>query len=231
MDMHKILVIDDEKEIVSFIKEALEMEGYYIITAYDGNEALTKITSNPDLILLDIMMPNIDGYEFCRKIREEIQCPILFLSAKQGELDKIKALSIGGDDYITKPFSLKELRARVAAHLRREERYNKNNIRESKLSFGDLCLDITNHKIAIKNILINLTKKEFEIVELLAMNSGQIFSKERIYESLWGYDAEGDSSTIAEHVKNIRAKFKEIDNKTEYISTVWGVGYRWEKIR
>ncbi len=229
--MYKILVIDDEKEIVSFIKEALEMEGYYIITAYDGNEALTKITSNPDLILLDIMMPNTDGYEFCRKIREEIQCPILFLSAKQDELDKIKAFSIGGDDYITKPFSLKELRARVAAHLRREERHSKNSIKESKISFGELCLDIANHKIIIKDALINLTKKEFEIVELLAMNSGQIFSKERIYESLWGYDAEGDSSTIAEHVKNIRAKFKEINNKTEYISTVWGVGYRWEKLR
>lgn len=228
--MYKILVVDDEIEIVSFIKDALEMEGYYIITAYDGSDAMVQIASKPDLILLDIMMPNLDGYSFCRRVREEIQCPILFLSAKQDELDKVKAFSVGGDDYITKPFSLKELRARVAAHLRREERYNKNNIRESRINFGDLCLDTSKHKITIKDTLINLTKKEFEIVELLVMNSGQIFSKERIYESLWGYDAEGDSSTIAEHIKNIRAKFKEVDNKNEYISTVWGVGYRWEKI-
>ena len=229
--MYKILVIDDEREIVSLIKDALEIEGYDVITAYDGSEALSKIENNPDLILLDIMMPNIDGYNFCRKVREEIQCPILFLSAKQDELDKIKAFSVGGDDYITKPFSLKELRARVAAHLRREERHNKNNIAESKMNFGCLSLDCSKHKITIKDVFINLTKKEFEIVELLAMNSGQIFSKERIYELLWGYDAEGDSNTIAEHVKNIRAKFKDVDSDNEYISTVWGVGYKWEKVK
>ncbi|MCY6960716.1 response regulator transcription factor [Clostridium brassicae] len=224
----KILIVDDEGDIVSFLKDTLEDEGYEVFTAYDGNEAIEKSRLYPDLILLDVMMPNKNGYEVCRDIRDIVSCPIIFLTAKQEEQDIINGLSIGGDDYISKPFSLRQLKARIKAHLRRDRR-NFNNHEKSNLYFGKLSIDLKGRMVYVNGELIAITKKEFDIIEFLAANCGQVFSKEQIYEKIWGYDAEGDSSAIAEHIKNIRRKFANFDSDIEYISTIWGVGYKWQK--
>ncbi|WMJ80010.1 response regulator transcription factor [Clostridium sp. MB40-C1] len=224
----KILIVDDEEDIVSFLKDTLEDEGYEVFTAYDGNEAIEKSRLYPDLILLDVMMPNKNGYEVCRDIRDIVSCPIIFLTAKQEEQDIINGLSIGGDDYISKPFSLRQLKARIKAHLRRDRR-NFNNHEKSNLYFRKLSIDLKGRMVYVNGELIALTKKEFDIIEFLAVNCGQVFSKEQIYEKIWGYDADGDSSGIAEHIKNIRRKFANFDPDIEYISTIWGVGYKWQK--
>lgn len=223
----KILIVDDEEDIVSFIKDYFEDEGYEVIIAKNGKEAIEYSKKDIDIILLDIMMPDFDGFNVCRKIRDKVSCPIIFLSARQSESDKVKGFGAGGDDYIVKPFSLKELKARVEAHLRRERRVSLNN--KSKVSFGKLTLDFNSHQVFYGDEEIFLTAKEFEIVEFLSLHPKQVFSKEQIYEKVWGYDAQGDSSTVAEHIKKIRAKFISVDENLNYIYTVWGIGYRWER--
>lgn len=231
--MSKILIIDDEEDLVALLKDSLEDRGHTVLTAYDGISGAEKAKEQPGLIILDIMMPGLNGYEVCKKIRDLVLCPIIFLTAKQSETDKIKGLALGGDDYIVKPFSLKELLARIEAHLRREKRavFLNETGKRIFLSFGKLTVDLRSCEVRIDDTLITLTKKEFGLVELLALHPGQVFSKEQIYEKVWGYDAEGDSSTVTEHVKNIRAKFTEIDPHTKYISTVWGIGYRFMKFQ
>lgn len=224
----KILVVDDEKEIVSLIEDALEDENYIVYTAYNGDEAIEKLKLNPELILLDVMMPGKDGYEVCKEIRNCVSCPILFLTAKSEEESMIKGLAVGGDDYISKPFSVRQLKMRVLAHIRREKR-NSNVNHKNYLSFDGLTLDLNGREVKYKDKIISFTKREFDIMELLALSPGQTFSKEQIYEKVWGYDAEGDSSTVAEHVKKARAKLSGANPNKEYISTVWGVGYKWDK--
>ncbi|MEA4825537.1 MAG: response regulator transcription factor [Clostridium sp.] len=226
----KILVVDDEEDIVSFIKDFLEDQGYEVLTAFNGDEAIEKVKSEPDLILLDIMMPKKDGYEVCKSIRDIVTSPIIFLSAKQEEMDKVKGLILGADDYIIKPFGIRELKARIDAHLRRERR-SINTVNRSRLYFGELSIDINGREAYFKDKLISFTRREFDIVELLSMHPGQVFSKEHIYEKVWGYDAEGDSSAVAEHIKNIRAKLSSISGEKEYILTIWGVGYKWERFK
>lgn len=230
--MSKILIIDDEEDLVALLKDSLESRGHIVIAAYDGKSGIKKAKEQPDIIILDIMMPGIDGYEVCREIRDIVLCPIIFLSAKQSETDKLKGLALGGDDYLIKPFSLNELIARIDAHLRREKRaiFLNNSNKRVLINFGRLSVDLKSRQVKINDNIISLTKREFEILELLLMHPGQVFSKEQIYEKIWGYDAEGDSSTVTEHVKNIRAKIAEFDYDTEYISTVWGIGYRFNKI-
>ena len=232
ISMSKILIIDDEEDLVTLLKDSLESRGHIVLTSYDGESGIKKAQEQPDIIILDIMMPGIDGYEVCRRIRDVVLCPIIFLSAKQSETDKIKGLALGGDDYIIKPFSLNELIARIEAHLRREKRavFLNNSNKRVLISFGKLSVDLKSRQVKINDNIITLTKREFEILELLLMHPGQVFSKEQIYEKVWGYDAEGDSSTVTEHVKNIRAKIAEFDRDIEYISTVWGIGYRFNKI-
>lgn len=225
----KILIVDDELDILSLLKDALEDEGYEVITACDGNDALRKAKLFPSLIILDIMLPGIDGFDICRMIRDSVNCPILFLSSKQNEVDRIKGLSIGGDDYIVKPFSLKELKARIAAHLRRDKRLKEPEKRAS-LRFGEIYINLKEREICCGEEVISFTRREFDIIELLALHPGQVFTKEQIYEKIWGYDGEGMSSSVVEHIKNIRFKLGVCDKKTEYISTVWGVGYKWEKV-
>lgn len=225
--METILVIDDEKDLVMIIKYALEANGYNVLTAYNGFDGIEMSRKKPDLIILDIMMPDIDGFNVCNLIRDNVDCPILFLSAKDSEGDKIKGLAIGGDDYITKPFSLKELVSRVKAHLRREKRKTKQE-NNNYLNFKNIAIDLKGLNVRINNENINLTKKEFEIVELLALNPGQVFSKDQIYEKVWGYDGLGDASTVTEHIKKIRSKISFLDKENKYIETVWGLGYKWE---
>ncbi len=221
----KILVVDDEVDILNMLKDYFEMNSYEVITAAGGIEAVKKAEKQPDIILLDINMPDIDGIDVCRQIRNFISCPILFLTARIEDNDKIKGFGIGGDDYITKPFSIDELGARVSAHLRREKRQ-----RESpKIKFDDeLAIDYSERSVYYKGENLSFAKKEFDIIELLSQHAGQVFDKERIYENAWGYDSEGDSSVIAEHIRRIRAKFATYGMKP-YIETVWGVGYKWIK--
>ncbi len=223
--MYKILIVDDEKDIVSLIGDYLLLNNYEVITAYNGNEAVQKALENPDLILLDINMPEMDGFSVCKQIRDYINCPIIFITARIEDADKIQGFAVGGDDYIVKPFSIDELGARIAAHIRREHRAK--NIQNVRV-FDNLLVDYNAKKIFYRGAEIILVKKEFEIVELLSMHAGQLFDKERIYELIWGYDAEGSSGVVAEHIRRIRIKLKEVSPE-EFIETVWGVGYRWKK--
>ena len=231
--LSKILIVDDETDLVSLLEKHLNKKGHEVLTAYDGQRGIELARENPDLIILDIMMPKIDGFEVCRAIRNSVPCPILFLSARQSEIDKIKGFSLGGDDYITKPFGIRELMARIEANLRREERtqfINAENKR-TKFHFGELVLDILGKNVNIRNMKIPLTKTEYEIIEFLALHAGQVFTKEQVYEQVWGYDGTGDNTTVVERIKRIRSKIAEVDSDTQYISTVWGIGYKWNKER
>ena len=219
----KIMLVDDEKGIVAVMKNYFEMSGYQVITAYSGQEALKKMSYLPDIILLDINMPDMDGLTVCENIREYITCPILFLTARIETIDKIKGFSAGADDYIVKPFDLDELGARVAAHLRRE---NRKQEQSTLRFFGDMVIDYAKREIIISGTNLSLSKKEFEIVELLSTNAGQVFDRERIYDTVWGLESDGNSDTIMEHIRKIRAKFSVLSLHT-YIETVWGVGYKW----
>lgn len=218
-----ILLADDEPDIMNLLKDYFEINGYKVITARNGIEALQQAENGPDIILLDINMPGVDGIEVCTKIRDFVSCPIIFLTAKIEESDKINGFSVGGDDYIIKPFSIDELGARVTAHLRREQR---QHVKSRKKFIDDLVVDYSTRQVYFKNHPINFVKKEFDIIELLSLNSGQIFDKERIYERLWGCDSEGSSAVVSEHIRRIRVKLSEVSGQT-YIATVWGVGYRW----
>jgi len=183
----------------------------------------------PDLILLDIMMPKMNGFEVCRSIRERVYCPILFLSARQSESDKLKGFALGGDDYITKPFGIRELMAKIEANLRREQRMQCIQVerKRTRLYFGNLTLDMQGRSVRIGEKEIPLTRTEYDIVEFLALHAGQVFTKEQIYECVWGYDGTGDNTTVVERIKKIRGKFAEAESGIQYISTVWGIGYKW----
>ena len=224
--MHdKILIVDDEKDIVAMLGSFFESKGFFVLSAANGAEALKQVERQPDIILLDINMPELDGLEVCRLIRDYISCPILFLTARIEDTDKVKGFAVGGDDYIVKPFSLMELEARVRAHLRREARHNF----EAQVRFsGDLTIDYAERCLFLAGKRVGLAKKEFEIVELLSQNPGQVFDKERIYERIWGYDSRGESSVVAEHIRRIRAKLAAHTDRI-YIETVWGCGYKWLK--
>ncbi len=224
--MHdKILIVDDEKDIVAMLGSFFESKGFFVLSAANGAEALKQVERQPDIILLDINMPELDGLEVCRRIRDYISCPILFLTARIEDTDKVKGFAVGGDDYIVKPFSLMELEARVRAHLRREARHNF----EAQVRFsGDLTIDYAVRCLFLAGKRVGLAKKEFEIVELLSQNPGQVFDKERIYERIWGYDSRGESSVVAEHIRRIRAKLAAHTDRI-YIETVWGCGYKWLK--
>ena len=219
----RILLVDDEKGVVDMLKSYFEMLSYQVYTAYDGKTALRQATNNPDVVLLDINMPGMDGITVCEKIRDHISCPILFLTARIETADKIKGFQVGADDYIVKPFDLDELGARVAAHLRRESRKQEQS---TLRFFSDMVIDYSKREVSISGERIALSKKEFDIVELLSINAGQVFDRERIYELVWGLEGDGNSDTIMEHIRKIRSKFTAVSSRS-YIETVWGVGYKW----
>lgn len=203
----------------------LKAGGFCVLPAFSGAQALAQAEKQPDIILLDINMPGTDGLEVCRRIRDHLSCPILFLTARIEDADKVKGFAAGGDDYIVKPFSLTELEARVGAHLRREARHHA----AAQVRFsGDLTIDYAERCLFCGEKRISLAKKEFDIVELLSQNPGQVFDKERIYERVWGYDSEGDSGVVAEHIRRIRAKIAAKTGRA-YLETVWGCGYKWVK--
>ena len=219
----KILIVDDEKGIVDMLKSHFERQFFQVYTAYNGMEALKQAVCDPDIVLLDINMPEMDGLAVCQRIREFITCPILFLTARIESADKIIGFQAGADDYIVKPFDLDELGARVAAHLRREQRRQYNR---AVRFFGEITIDYAARTIAINGESVSMSKREFDIVELLSLNPGQVFDRERIYETVWGIDGNGNSDTVMEHVRKIRAKLTA-HTLHSYIETVWGCGYKW----
>lgn len=220
---NKLLIVDDDKELLKMLRYYFELRDYLIYTAEDGKEALEKIGIMPDLILLDINMPYMNGMEVCKHIRNKVSCPILFLTAKVEEQDIVNGLLSGGDDYITKPFSLKELEARISAHIIREER----NRDKKRVKFSNkLSIDFVGRTVHYCDNEINLTKMEYEIVEFLSSHAGQVFDKERIYEKIWGYDGDGESRIVTELIRRIRKKISEYTEQ-EFIETVWGCGYKW----
>lgn len=219
--MARILVIDDDPAICKLVETALTRDGHLVVTRSSAVEADMKLLKYTDLILLDIMMPELDGVTFCEQYREVIDCPIVFLTAKTMEQDMIDGFSVGGDDYIKKPFSIAELRARVNAHLRRERRD-----KHQTLPIDNCVFDLSGKTLTVQNRQLPLTKSEYEICELLARNRGQVFSLEQILEHIFGYSSESDVSTVRVHIKNIRSKFAAADLCP--IETVWGVGYKWK---
>ncbi len=218
--MALILAIDDEIPILELIKNGLQKDGH-IVSAYNSavRVPLEKL-GQYDLVILDIMMPEIDGFKFCNRIRPLIDCPILFLTARTMENDITFGLDLGADDYLSKPFRIAELRARVNAHLRREQRE-----RHTSINFDRVKIDLSAKELRIDNLPVSLTKSEYLICEFLARNKGQVFSKEQIYEAVFSLDGDSDNSTISTHIKNIRAKLSKLD--IQPISTVWGIGYKW----
>lgn len=218
-----LLIVDDEKELLDTLKDYFELSDYLVYTAENTQKAEVWLSAKPDLILLDVSMPEMDGISFCRKIRAAVVCPIIFLSAKVDEESRLAGLMAGGDDYLLKPFSLKELGMRVAAHLRREER---KNMQETVAFFGDLIIKYEQKQLVIKDQQVPLTKTEFIIVELLSKHPGVVFSRDQLYEKLWSFDKEGDSAIITEHIRRIRSKVKKLTTQ-ECIQTAWGLGYKW----
>lgn len=223
--MSKILIVDDDQEIASLIGDSLCDEGFEVLLAYDGESALEKILYNADLsmVILDIMMPKVDGLEVCKNIREKISCPILFVTARSRTLDKLLGLEMGADDYITKPFVVEELVARVKAHLRREKRKNTsgNNI----IKIGDIEVHKDSYEVYLNKKQIELSTREFQLLLYLCENVGQVLSREQIFNAVWGNEF-GDIGTVAVNIKSLRDK---LDKDNKHIKTIWGVGYKLVK--
>lgn len=219
--MAAILMIDDERAILELVKNGLRKDGHFVTAYTSAAQVPLDKLNRYDLIILDIMMPDVDGFSYCDKIRSLVDCPILFLTAKTMEHDITFGLGLGADDYLTKPFRIAELRARVNAHLRRERRE-----RHTALTFDRIKIDLSAKELRVDNTPVALTKSEYLICEYLARNKGQVFSKEQIYETVFGLEGDSDNSTISTHIKNIRSKLNKLE--IQPIATVWGIGYKWE---
>jgi two-component system alkaline phosphatase synthesis response regulator PhoP len=226
----KILLVDDEKDIVEFLEYNLRQEGFEVITAYDGDEALKKISKNPDLILLDIMMPKLDGYEVCKKIRAQEQfatTPIVFLTAKSAEKDEILGLELGASDFIQKPISPKKLIARVKSNLRKTDGSGSGKPEPSKITIGPLVIDRQTYTVKIDGEERIFPRKEFEVLFFLANNPGRVFSRENLLKDIWGADVFVVDRTVDVHVRKIREK---LENYSDLIETVKGVGYKFKSV-
>jgi DNA-binding response OmpR family regulator len=221
MNMAKILVVDDEPAILSLIRNALRTDQHLVTVISDSTQVRQSDLGAYDLIMLDVMMPGVDGFTLCREIRAAVDCPILFLTAKTQESDLMYGLGLGADDYIVKPFGIGALRARIDAHLRREGREKRKVLYLENVHFN-----LSGKELFVQADKVPLTKSEYEICEFLARSRGQVFSKEHIYEAVFGYDGESDSSAITEHIKNIRAKLSKYG--MDVIETIWGIGYKWK---
>lgn len=225
---NKLLIVDDDNEIRKVTGIYLENEGYEVLKAESGEQALKLISENSiDLVILDIMMPGMDGIETCMKIRENNIMPIIFLSAKSEDLDKIHGLASGADDYISKPFNAMELIARVKSQLRRYTRYSTpQNVDRSIIEIGNLVINSDTRQVFVGEKEVRLTPKEFDILELLASNKGIVFSIEKIYERVWEEDFYKSDNTVMVHITKIREKIEEDPKKPIYIKTIWGIGYK-----
>lgn len=227
--MKKILIIEDEMEIAELERDYLEMDGFEVTLVPDGKEGLkTALHGDFNLILLDLMLPNMDGFEICRKIREKKNTPILIISAKRDEVDKIKGLGFGADDYITKPFSPSELVARVKAHLARYDRLVGNGMEENTVvEIRGLKIDKTARRVFINGQEKPFTTKEYALLTFLAEHPNHVYSKEDLFREIWDMDSIGDIATVTVHIKKIREKIEFDTSKPQYIETIWGVGYRF----
>lgn len=223
--MSKVLVVDDEKLIVKGIKFSLEQEGLTVDCAYDGEEALEMAKKTEyDIVLLDVMIPKMDGFEVCKAIREFSNMPIIMLTAKDGDMDKILGLEYGADDYITKPFNILEVKARIKAIIRRLKRSVQDDT-SGQIIKGDLHMDIEGRRVFIKDQEVNLTAKEFDLLELLVNNPNKVYSREQLLSIVWGYEYPGDVRTVDVHVRRLREKIEEDPKEPKYVNTKWGVGY------
>ena len=224
----KVLVVDDEKMIVKGIRFSLLQDGYEVDTAYDGDEALQKATENQyDIILLDVMLPKHSGLEVLQQIREFSSVPVIMLTAKGEDMDKILGLDYGADDYITKPFNILEVKARIKAIIRRVagSRKDKEEEEERILENGDLRMDFDSRRVTVAGKEINLTSKEFELLELLATHPGKVYSRSMLLQTVWGKDYPGDVRTVDVHIRRLREKVEQTPGEPKYVHTKWGVGY------
>ena len=222
----KVLVVDDEKLIVKGIRFSLEQEGMEVDCAYDGEEAYNMAMEKEyDMILLDVMLPKMDGFEVCQAIREFSDMPIIMLTAKGEDMDKILGLDYGADDYITKPFNILEVKARIKAIMRRTSGGAKKEVVETMIEKGDLKLDCDSRRLFVLGKEINLTGREFELLELLVKNENKVYSREQLLETVWGKDYPGDVRTVDVHVRRLREKVEVNPSEPKYVHTKWGVGY------
>lgn len=228
--MSKILIVEDEEAIADLEKDYLEMSGYEVIIENDGVKGLeSAMNSDVDLIILDLMLPGMDGYDICRQLREEKNIPIIMVSAKKDDIDKIRGLGLGADDYMTKPFSPSELVARVKAHLSRYERLIGSNQKNNDIiEIRGIKIDKTARRVYVNGEEKVFTTKEFDLLTFLAENPNHVFTKEELFREIWDMDSIGDIATVTVHIKKIREKIEFDTSKPQYIETIWGVGYRFK---
>ena len=223
---YQILVVDDEKLIVKGIRFSLEQDGMEVDCAYDGEEAVQKAKENEyDIILLDVMLPKLDGFEVCQQIREFSSVPVIMLTAKGDDMDKILGLEYGADDYITKPFNILEVKARIKAIIRRTKKKAPEKENRKVVEKGDLHLDCDSRRLNIGGKEINLTAKEFDLLELMALNPNKVYSRDHLLNAVWGYDYPGDVRTVDVHIRRLREKIEANPSEPKYVHTKWGVGY------
>lgn len=228
--MRRILIIEDEVSIAELEKDYLELSGFEVEIKKRGDEGLQyALEEEIDLMVLDLMLPEMDGFEICRRVREEKNIPILMISAKKDDIDKIRGLGMGADDYMTKPFSPSEMVARVKAHLARYERLVNSNIKENNIvEIRGIKIDKTARRVWINGEEKNFTTKEFDLLTFLAENPNHVYSKEELFREIWEMDSVGDIATVTVHIKKIREKIEFNTSKPQYIETIWGVGYRFK---
>ncbi len=221
----RLLVVDDEPAIIKGLKFSLEQDGYIIEEAYDGQEAVEKFQSQDfDLVILDVMLPGLDGFQVLQRIREKSTVPVIMLTAKGEDMDKILGLEYGADDYITKPFNILELKARIKAIFRRANNVEDHN-KDQTIKVGKMTINIANRSVLIDGKDVNLTAKEFDLLQLFATNPGKVYSREQLLETVWKYDYLGDLRTVDVHIRRLREKIEPNPSQPEYIFTKWGVGY------
>ncbi|MEN6460960.1 MAG: response regulator transcription factor [Syntrophomonas sp.] len=228
--MKKVLIIEDDSSIAELERDYLEINGFSADIEASGDKGLqTALLNDYDLIILDVMLPKVDGFEICRQLRNDKDIPILMVSARKEDIDKIRGLGLGADDYIIKPFSPGELVARVKAHLSRYERLSGNRqIRNKEISIRGLHIDKSSHRVYINNAEVTLTAKEFDLLVLLASYPNRVFSKTELFDRIWGMDSLGDNATVTVHIGKLREKIELVPSNPQYIETIWGVGYRFK---
>lgn len=227
--MKKILIIEDDVSIADIEKDYLESNGYEVELVYDGLKAMAKFEEyNPDLVLLDLMLPGKDGFELCHEMRKVKEVPILMVTAKTSISDKVVGLGLGADDFITKPFDPSELVARVKAHLSRFDRLVSKNEKEDIIEFGNVKINLKSHEVYKNNVEVKMPVKEFELLYYLASQPNVVFSKEKLFEDIWGFDYLGDSATVTVHINRVREKIEDNPSKPKHIETVWGAGYKFK---
>ena len=228
--MSKILIIEDEEAIADLEKDYLELSGFEVQIAADGETGLKRaLDEDFQLVILDLMLPGVDGFEICRQVREKKNTPIIMVSAKKDDIDKIRGLGLGADDYMTKPFSPSELVARVKAHLNRYQRLVNSNARENTvIEIRGLKIDKTARRVWVNGEEKNFTSREFDLLTFLAENPNHVFTKEELFRKIWDMDSVGDIATVTVHIKKIREKIEQNSAKPQYIETIWGVGYRFK---